>query len=201
LNDLYVIISAYWKKKLNGDVGGGFQGIQITSGFFQLWRGAPVSITLIPLIKPNSGNSFFSIRKIRIFISMTANTIQQITEYDTRTKSKIRNPPYVSTLYLLGFDAFLGQIIAIHMDFVIIRSAKPYLATGGATVHSQHMYSLPPYAFLVQDFTTQATILCIHLIRFSLVTPTSRPSLANVVKCNLNKNQQNNELNTSLHLL
>jgi photosystem I P700 chlorophyll a apoprotein A1 len=23
---------------LNGDVGGGFQGIQITSGFFQLWR-------------------------------------------------------------------------------------------------------------------------------------------------------------------
>ncbi|CAN5950028.1 unnamed protein product, partial [Sphagnum jensenii] len=31
-----------------------------------------------------------------------------------------------------------GQIIAIHMDFVIIRSAKPYLATGGATVHSHY---------------------------------------------------------------
>nr|QZJ47902.1 RNA polymerase beta'' subunit [Sphagnum palustre] len=31
-----------------------------------------------------------------------------------------------------------GQIIAIHMNFVIIRSAKPYLATGGATVHSHY---------------------------------------------------------------
>jgi photosystem I P700 chlorophyll a apoprotein A1 len=28
---------------LNGDVGGGFQGIQITSGFFQLWRGGITS--------------------------------------------------------------------------------------------------------------------------------------------------------------
>nr|AND48347.1 beta'' subunit of RNA polymerase [Eosphagnum rigescens] len=31
-----------------------------------------------------------------------------------------------------------GQIIAIHTDFVVIRSAKPYLATGGATVHSHY---------------------------------------------------------------
>ena len=28
---------------LNGDVGGGFQGIQITSGFFQLWRGSGIT--------------------------------------------------------------------------------------------------------------------------------------------------------------
>ena len=28
---------------LNGDVGGGFQGIQITSGFFQLWRAAGIT--------------------------------------------------------------------------------------------------------------------------------------------------------------
>jgi len=28
---------------LNGDVGGGFQGIQITSGFFQIWRGAGIT--------------------------------------------------------------------------------------------------------------------------------------------------------------
>jgi photosystem I P700 chlorophyll a apoprotein A1 len=28
---------------LNGDVGGGFQGIQITSGFFQLWRASITS--------------------------------------------------------------------------------------------------------------------------------------------------------------
>ena len=27
---------------LNGDVGGGFQGVQITSGFFQLWRGSGI---------------------------------------------------------------------------------------------------------------------------------------------------------------
>ena len=26
------------KEVLNGDVGGGFQGVQITSGFFQIWR-------------------------------------------------------------------------------------------------------------------------------------------------------------------
>lgn len=31
---------------LNGDVGGGFQGIQITSGFFQIWRGAGVTTEL-----------------------------------------------------------------------------------------------------------------------------------------------------------
>nr|AND48510.1 beta'' subunit of RNA polymerase [Flatbergium sericeum] len=31
-----------------------------------------------------------------------------------------------------------GQIIAIHTNFVVIRSAKPYLATGGATVHSHY---------------------------------------------------------------
>ena len=28
---------------LNGDVGGGFQGIQITSGFFQLWRASGIT--------------------------------------------------------------------------------------------------------------------------------------------------------------
>jgi hypothetical protein len=28
---------------LNGDVGGGFQGIQITSGFFQIWRAAGIT--------------------------------------------------------------------------------------------------------------------------------------------------------------
>lgn len=28
---------------LNGDVGGGFQGVQITSGFFQIWRGAGIT--------------------------------------------------------------------------------------------------------------------------------------------------------------
>jgi len=31
---------------LNGDVGGGFQGIQITSGFFQLWRGSGITSEL-----------------------------------------------------------------------------------------------------------------------------------------------------------
>jgi len=31
-----------------------------------------------------------------------------------------------------------GKIIAIHMDFIIIRSAKPYLATRGAIVHSHY---------------------------------------------------------------
>ncbi len=31
-----------------------------------------------------------------------------------------------------------GQIIAIHMNFVIIRSAKPYLAIGGTIVHSHY---------------------------------------------------------------
>ena len=31
---------------LNGDVGGGFQGVQITSGFFQLWRGAGITSEL-----------------------------------------------------------------------------------------------------------------------------------------------------------
>ncbi len=31
---------------LNGDVGGGFQGIQITSGFFQLWRASGVTTEL-----------------------------------------------------------------------------------------------------------------------------------------------------------
>lgn len=28
---------------LNGDVGGGFQGVQITSGFFQIWRAAGIT--------------------------------------------------------------------------------------------------------------------------------------------------------------
>ncbi|OUS44438.1 hypothetical protein BE221DRAFT_173402, partial [Ostreococcus tauri] len=31
---------------LNGDVGGGFQGVQITSGFFQLWRGSGITSEL-----------------------------------------------------------------------------------------------------------------------------------------------------------
>jgi photosystem I P700 chlorophyll a apoprotein A1 len=31
---------------LNGDVGGGFQGIQITSGFFQLWRASGITSEL-----------------------------------------------------------------------------------------------------------------------------------------------------------
>ena len=31
---------------LNGDVGGGFQGIQITSGFFQLWRASGITTEL-----------------------------------------------------------------------------------------------------------------------------------------------------------
>jgi photosystem I P700 chlorophyll a apoprotein A1 len=28
---------------LNGDVGGGFQGVQITSGFFQMWRASGIT--------------------------------------------------------------------------------------------------------------------------------------------------------------
>ena len=31
------------KKILNGDVGGGFQGVQITSGFFQIWRASGIT--------------------------------------------------------------------------------------------------------------------------------------------------------------
>uniref|UniRef100_A0A3Q7IHN8 Uncharacterized protein n=1 Tax=Solanum lycopersicum TaxID=4081 RepID=A0A3Q7IHN8_SOLLC len=31
---------------LNGDVGGGFRGIQITSGFFQLWRASGITSEL-----------------------------------------------------------------------------------------------------------------------------------------------------------
>jgi photosystem I P700 chlorophyll a apoprotein A1 len=31
---------------LNGDVGGGFKGIQITSGFFQLWRASGITSEL-----------------------------------------------------------------------------------------------------------------------------------------------------------
>ncbi|WP_425268103.1 hypothetical protein [Enterobacter hormaechei] len=31
---------------LNGDVGGGFRGIQITSGFFQIWRASGITSEL-----------------------------------------------------------------------------------------------------------------------------------------------------------
>jgi photosystem I P700 chlorophyll a apoprotein A1 len=31
---------------LNGDVGGGFPGIQITSGFFQIWRASGITSEL-----------------------------------------------------------------------------------------------------------------------------------------------------------
>ncbi|KAJ0477904.1 putative photosystem I PsaA/PsaB [Helianthus annuus] len=38
----YLVAQVVWpivgQEILNGDVGGGFRGIQITSGFFQLWR-------------------------------------------------------------------------------------------------------------------------------------------------------------------
>jgi photosystem I P700 chlorophyll a apoprotein A1 len=29
---------------LNGDVGGGFQGVQVTSGFFQIWRASGTGV-------------------------------------------------------------------------------------------------------------------------------------------------------------
>jgi photosystem I P700 chlorophyll a apoprotein A1 len=40
---LYAVVG---QEILNGDVGGGFQGIQITSGFFQLWRGSGIELQL-----------------------------------------------------------------------------------------------------------------------------------------------------------
>jgi photosystem I P700 chlorophyll a apoprotein A1 len=40
---LYAVVG---QEILNGDVGGGFQGIQITSGFFQLWRGSGITSEL-----------------------------------------------------------------------------------------------------------------------------------------------------------
>jgi photosystem I P700 chlorophyll a apoprotein A1 len=40
---LYAVVG---QEILNGDVGGGFKGIQITSGFFQLWRGSGITSEL-----------------------------------------------------------------------------------------------------------------------------------------------------------
>jgi len=41
-----VVWSIVGQDILNGDVGGGFLGIQITSGFFQLWRGSGITSEL-----------------------------------------------------------------------------------------------------------------------------------------------------------
>ena len=38
-----VVWSVVGQEILNGDVGGGFQGVQITSGFFQLWRASGIT--------------------------------------------------------------------------------------------------------------------------------------------------------------
>nr|QTT78441.1 RNA polymerase beta'' subunit [Andreaea rupestris var. fauriei] len=45
-----------------------------------------------------------------------------------------------------------GQIIAIHIDFLVIRLAKPYLATGGATVHNN-------YGEIVKEGDTSITLI------------------------------------------
>jgi photosystem I P700 chlorophyll a apoprotein A1 len=41
-----IVYAVVGQEILNGDVGGGFQGIQITSGFFQLWRGSGITSEL-----------------------------------------------------------------------------------------------------------------------------------------------------------
>nr|YP_009254444.1 photosystem I P700 chlorophyll a apoprotein A1 [Verdigellas peltata]CZF96697.1 photosystem I P700 chlorophyll a apoprotein A1 [Verdigellas peltata] len=41
-----VVWSIVGQEILNGDVGGGFQGIQVTSGFFQLWRASGITTEL-----------------------------------------------------------------------------------------------------------------------------------------------------------
>jgi hypothetical protein len=51
-------------------------------------------------------------------------------------QTKISPMPFIYEGYQPLYGS--GQIIAIHMNFVIIRSAKPYLATGGAIVHSHY---------------------------------------------------------------
>jgi photosystem I P700 chlorophyll a apoprotein A1 len=41
-----VVWSIVGQEVLNGDVGGGFQGVQITSGLFQLWRASGITSEL-----------------------------------------------------------------------------------------------------------------------------------------------------------
>ena len=44
---------------MNGDVGGGFQGLQITSGLFQIWRGSGITSEL-QLYRTAIGGLLFS---------------------------------------------------------------------------------------------------------------------------------------------
>jgi len=56
-------------------------------------------------------------------------------------QTKISPMPFICEGFsIFEYQPLYGsrQIIAIHMDFVIIKSAKPYLATRGAIVHSHY---------------------------------------------------------------
>ncbi|KAL0298217.1 UNVERIFIED_CONTAM: Photosystem I chlorophyll a apoprotein A1 [Sesamum calycinum] len=163
---------------LNGDVGGGFRGIQITSGFFQIWRasgitselqlyctaiGALVFAALMLFADPVTGGLWLTdIAHHHLAIAI----LFLIAGHMYRTNWGIGHG--LKDILEAHKGPFTGQghkgLYEILTTSWHAQLSLNLAMLGSLTiVVAHHMYSMPPYPYLATDYGTQLSLFTHHM--------------------------------------
>ncbi|KAL9659508.1 hypothetical protein QQ045_024314 [Rhodiola kirilowii] len=140
---------------LNGDVGGGFRGIQITSGFFQIWRASGITSEL-QLYCTAIGALIFS--ALMLFAAIAI--LFLIAGHMYRTNWGIGHG--LKDILEAHKGPFTGQghkgLYEILTTSWHAQLSLNLAMLGSLTiVVAHHMYAMPPYPYLATDYAPSAT--------------------------------------------
>ncbi|KAI7979977.1 Photosystem I P700 chlorophyll a apoprotein A1 [Camellia lanceoleosa] len=137
---------------LNGDVGGGFRGIQITSGFFQIWRASGITSEL-QLYCTAIGALIFA--ALMLFAGHMYRTNWGI-GHGLKDILEAHKGPFTGQghkgLYEILTTSWHAQL---SLNLAMLGSLTIVVA--------HHMYSMPPYPYLATDYGTQLSLFTHHM--------------------------------------
>eukprot|EP00967_Tisochrysis_lutea_P159305 scaffold329782_cov902-Tisochrysis_lutea.AAC.1 len=154
---------------LNGDVGGGFQGIQITSGFFQLWRASGITSELqlystaiggLVLAAACFFAGWFHYHKAAPKLEWFQNVESMLNHHLAGGLNPVTGGLWLSdtahhhlaiaVLFLVAGHQYRTNWGIGHSIKDILESHKGPFTGNGHAAH--HMYAMPPYPYLATDY-------------------------------------------------
>ncbi|PHU30256.1 Photosystem I chlorophyll a apoprotein A1 [Capsicum chinense] len=172
---------------LNGDVGGGFRGIQITSGFFQIWRASGITSELQLYCTAIGALVFAALMLFADFLTFRGG-LDPVTGGMWLTDIAHHHLA-IAILFLIAGHMYKTNWGIVHGLKDILEAHKgPFTGQGHEGLyeilttswHAQlslnlamlgsltivvahHMYSMPPYPYLATDYGTQLSLFTHHM--------------------------------------